>query len=331
MTPTPTRSRLAASVLVTLSLYGCASDGGNGPLLQDPKPREARTDLRPALLIGGRAISRDAIWPLLAEYGGSDVIREIVLDHAVAEELDRAGMTVTEADIETERDRLMTRLAPGSGDEEAAELSRVVLESRGLGPERLRGLLTRNAGLRKLIASGAEPTPETIELAYRVRFGPKREVRLITANTANTAQNVLNEIRERAQEIGLLPAFAEIATNRSTDTTAGQGGSLGAISTEDPGLPVAIRSVLNDLKPMTLSAIVAMDTGYAVLLVERDVPAENVTLEAVYAELEADVRERQQRLQMETRARQLLDEYQPSVLDGSLRWSWDRRGELGPR
>lgn len=331
MTPTPTKSRLAASVLVVLSLYGCASNGGAGPLLQDPKPREARTDLRPALLIGGRAISRDAIWPLLAEYGGSDVIREIVLDHAVAEELDRAGMTVTEADIETERDRLMTRLAPGSGDEEAAELSRVVLESRGLGPERLRGLLTRNAGLRKLIASGAEPTPETIELAYRVRFGPKREVRLITVSTANSAQNVLTEIRKREQEIGLLPAFAEIATNRSTDTTAGQGGSLGAISTEDPGLPVAIRSVLNDLRPMTLSAIVAMDSGYAVLLVEKDVPAENVTLETVYAELDADVRERQQRLQMETRARQLLDEYQPSVLDGSLRWSWDRRGELGPR
>ena len=75
----------------------------------------------------------------------------------------------------------------------------------------------------------------------------------------------------------------------------------------------------------------ALENSYAVILVEQDIPAENVTLDEVYVGLETDVRERQQRLMMETRARQLLTEYQPSVLDGSLRWSWDRRGELSPR
>ncbi len=331
MTTLHARPRLGAAILVSVSICGCASDRGASALQPGISPKAERTDIRPVLLVGGRAISRDAVWPMLAEYGGSDVIREIVLDQAVAEELARAGLGITEADIETERTRLMTRLAPDLNTEESAEISRAVLESRGLGPERLRGLLTRNAGLRKLIGNEGAPTQETIELAYRVRYGPKREVRLITTNTAASAQSAVAEIRIRAEEIGLLSAFAEFATRKSTDTTANLGGSLGAISTEDPGLPVAIRSVLRDLKPMTLSAIIAMDSGYAVLLVEKDVPPEDTTIEEIYAELEADVRERHERLQMETRARQLLDEYRPSVLDGSLRWSWDKRGELGPR
>lgn len=321
---------LGALASVALSIPGCGSTGGLEPLRPPPEAAGQPLNTRPALLIEGRAISRDEVWPLLAEYGGADIVMEIVLDHAIAAELARAGLTVTEADIDAERGRLTSRLATGVTDEEAAEISRLVLESRGLGPGRLRGLLTRNAGLRKLVAEDAEPLPETVELAHRVRFGPRREARIITTATAASAQSIVNRIQRRADEVGLLAAFAETATSASTDRTAPQGGSLGAISPQDPGLPVAVRSVLAQTEPMTISPIVAMDSGFAVLLIERDVPAEAVTLESVYAELEADVRERQQRLSMETRARSLVDEYAPSVLDASLRWSWDRRGELTP-
>lgn len=311
---------------VTLSIHGCGTSGGRGTLTPVPGESREPDPARPVLLIEGRAISREAVWPLLAEYAGAEIVQEIVLDHAVARELARAGLSVTEEDIESERTRLTTRLGEGMDPEGAAELSRIVLENRGLGPERLRGLLSRNAGLRKLIGEEAEPAPETVELAHRVRYGPRKEARIIATNTMASAQSIVSAIERRADEIGLLAAFAEVATSRSTDRTAPQGGSLGAISPEDPGLPVAVRSVLRDTEIMTISPIVAMDAGFAVLLIERDVAPEDVTLESVYEELEADVRERRERLAMETRGRQLLEEYAPSVLDGSLRWSWDRRG-----
>ena len=67
------------------------------------------------------------------------------------------------------------------------------------------------------------------------------------------------------------------------------------------------------------------------MLVEREVAAEGTALESVYAALELDVRERRERLMMETRARELLEAAEPSVLDGALRWSWERRGSLGER
>lgn len=317
--------------IATSSIPACATNSPQNDLLRPERATNSPTPARPALLLGSKAISRDSIWPLLAEYGGTEIVREIILDHAISEELRKAGLSISEDDVEAERVKLMTRLAPEADTEQAAEISRLVLESRGLGPDRLRGLLTRNAGLRKLIADNAEPSPESIELAYRVRFGPKRETRIISTSTPAAAQSLIIEIRKRAHEVGLLAAFAETATNQSTDNSANLGGSLGPISPEDPGLPIALRQAIASAVPMTLSSIVALDNSYAIILVESDIPAQNVTLEEVYTKLEADVRERQQRLMMETRARQLLSEYQPSVLDGSLRWSWERRGELGPR
>ena len=319
------------ALIATLSIPGCATNGSENNLMRPDKPANTRTPARPALLLGTKAISRDALWPMLSEYGGAEIVREVVLDHAIAEELRKTGLSITDADVEAERTKLMTRLSPDAELEEAAEISRLVLESRGLGPERLRGLLTRNAGLRKLITENAEPSPENVELAYRVRFGPKRDARIISTASPASAQKIITDIRKRAHDIGLLAAFAEIATNQSIDSSASLGGSLGPISAEDPGLPVALRQALASAQPMTLSSIIALENSYAVLLVERDIPAENVSLDNVYDELEADVRERQERLLMETRARQLLSEYQPSVLDGSLRWSWERRGELSPR
>lgn len=324
---------LCASLAATFSLSGCGT--GEGPLLNErlaqPQTRPAADPARPVLILGGRAIGREAVWAQLAEYGGADVVREIVLDHAVAEELARLGLGVTEADVEVELSRLASRLAPGASEDEAAEISRTVLENRGLGPERLRGLLTRNAGLRKLVADEGEATPEMVELAYRVRYGPRKEARILTVRTAREAQEASDRIRGRAAEIGMLAAFAETAVTRSTDNAAALGGSLGTISAEDPGLEVAVRSALADARAMELSPIVALDRGFALLLVEREVAAEGVTLESVYAALEQDVRERRERLMMETRARELLEAAEPSVLDGALRWSWERRGSLGER
>lgn len=328
MTNSRTGPSLCIWLITTLSISGCASSGSENILIRPEKNDNPAASARPALLLDSRAISRDALWPMLAEYGGTEIIREIVLDHAIAEEMRKSGQTITEEDIEAERVKLMTRLAPDADAEQSAEISRIVLESRGLGPQRLRGLLTRNAGLRKLILENAEPSPESIELAYRVRYGPKREARIISVDSATTAQNVLTDIRKRAQDVGLLAAFSETATKRSIDNSASLGGLLGAMSTEDPGLPVALRQVLKNLEPMKLSSIVALDNGYAIALIERDIEAEPVALDDVYSKLEEDVRDRQQRLLMETRARQLLSEYRPSVLDGSLRWSWERRGEL---
>lgn len=279
---------------------------------------------RPAILIANSALSRDALWPLLAELAGKEAIREAVLDHAVSTELIRNGLSITEEDVEAERSRLRTRLAPDAEEETANEIMGRVLDRRGIGPARLGALLKRNAGMRRLIADEAEPTAEMLELAHKIRYGRQLETRMIVVQTSAAAQLAVTEIRNRSDELGLKLAFAEVASERSVDRSASLGGDLGPISPDDPGLPVSVRGVLAVLDPMTLSDIIALDSGFAVLLIEQEIPAQETTLEEVYDEISVEVRERQERLLMDRLADQLLREYAPSVLDASLRWSWER-------
>ncbi|GAB5495161.1 MAG: hypothetical protein Phyf2KO_02410 [Phycisphaerales bacterium] len=261
---------------------------------------------------------------MLAELAGKEAIREAVLDHAVATELSRIGLSITEDDIESERERLRTRLAPDASEESANEIMGKVLDRRGIGPTRLRAMLKRNAGMRRLISDQAEPTTEMLELAYKIRYGRQLETRMIVSPTALAAQRAIAEIRNRSDELGLKLAFAEVASEQSVDGSASLGGDLGPISPDDPGLPVSVRSVLAVLEPLTISDIIALDSGFALLLVEREIPAQETTLEEVYDDILAEVRDRQERLLMDRLAEQLLREYAPSVLDASLRWSWER-------
>lgn len=312
-------------LLCCASISGCGGPSA-GESLINPQSGTERTSqpARPAILIANTALSRDALWPVLAELAGKEAIRETVLDHAVATELSRNGVSVTDEDIEAERAKLRTRLAPSADDETANEIMGRVLDRRGIGPNRLGSLLKRNAGMRKLIAADAEPTAEMLDLAHRIRYGRQMETRMIVVQNSSAAQQAIAEIRSRSDELGLKLAFAEVASERSADGSASLGGDLGAISPVDPGLPVSVRSILAELEPMTISDIIALDSGFAVLLIEREIPAQQTTLEAVYDEISAEVRERQERLLMDRLAEQLLREYQPSVLDASLRWSWER-------
>ena len=306
-----------------MSISGCTSSGTAITPNRDQPATIASP--RPSILIGQEAIGRDSLWPILAEMAGAEAIREVVLDRAIEEELRRRGLSINEDAIEAERQRLISRLAPDANEAQQREIERRVLDGRGLGPNRLGALLRRNAGLRLLVRDQSEPTPEMVELAFHVRYGPRRETRIITTATTADAQHALDEIRSRADETGLLAAFAEVGATMSTDPSAALGGRLGAISVEDPGLPVALRRVLNETPVMQLSRIIAMDSGFAILLVERDVEPEPVSIEDMREALELDVRERQQRLHMDELARRLLIEHAPTVLDPSLRWSWDRR------
>lgn len=316
--------RRLSPLLCVISICGCGGPRAGDSLLQPQTTREStRQPARPALLIANTALSRDALWPVVAEIAGKEAIREIVLDQAVATELSRTNIVITQEDVERERARLRTRLAPSVGAEEANEIMGMVLNRRGIGPARLGAMLKRNAGMRKLIANDAEPGAEMIELAHKVRYGRQLETRMIVVPTTAAAQRAISEIRTRSNDVGLKLAFAEVAAEQSMDGSANLGGDLGPLSPDDPGLPVSVRSALADLEPMELSPIVALDNGFAILLVEREIPAQSTTLEEVYDEILLEVRDRQERLLMDRLAERLLTEYAPSVLDPSLRWSWE--------
>ncbi|MEO1536018.1 MAG: hypothetical protein AAFS11_10750 [Planctomycetota bacterium] len=235
--------------------------------------------------------------PVLAELAGAEALRELALDVELEKELDQQGMRVTEADIEAERERLSAALV---GDDAASESGQEIVlrvfASRSLGPHRLAALLRRNASLRMLIDAGPPVTDEVIRIGYSVRYGPKRVARIALFSSPREAAAARQTIVQQAERVGVVPAFAAVAMERSTDPSARVGGLLGAISTSDPGLSDVLRREIGRLPLGTFSDIVALDAGFALLLIEEDVSSEDVDYESVRDEIAAEIAERSERL-----------------------------------
>ena len=94
-------------------------------------------------------------------------------------------------------------------------------------------------------------------------------------------------------------------------------------SAADERYPRAIRTAVDALSPGMLSDVLALDRGFAIVLIEEKRPADAATLDAVRPDIERQLRSRQQRLAMDKLARSLMAEAQVMVTDSSLAWIWE--------
>jgi parvulin-like peptidyl-prolyl isomerase len=187
-------------------------------------------------------------------------------------------------------------------------------------------LLRRNAGLRKLVASEVVVNDGMIKAAYEQRYGPKVSARMILVATLGEAQRVM-------ERLGRGEAFMDVAIDVSLDASRNQGGLLPDISPQDATFPKAIREAVRGLEPGQITPPVAMESGFAVLKVERKIVPQAPAMESVAAELKRQVTLTAQRAAMERQARVLIDEADVTVLDAALNEAYgrQRRDIVGPR
>lgn len=320
-----TAIRSIAPSLLLLSVPACSPNQTWNPtdgLEQAPGGEPVRVASRPAALVDGVPVSRMELFPGLAELAGDQALREYALDRMLSERLRSRGLSVTESMIESERERL-TALAGDEMGQEQAVLGPILAE-RGLGPHRLGSLLERNAGLRLLIADDVTVTDEALDLAYRIRYGEKPVVRVAVFRSPNDAAGALQEIRRRAGDLGQRAAFAEVAAERSLDSSAALGGLIGEVSTLDPGLSAALRTAVRDSAVGEVGPIVALEQAFALVLVDSVTPAQNVPLSQVETALREEVRQRGERLAMDELADELVRQAGVTPIDPALQWSWRR-------
>lgn len=298
---------------------GCSSSGWNPTSGLEASAKPVSTTESPAAIVAGAPVDRAELFPVLAEIAGAAALREVALDREISRELARRGIAVGDAEIDAERERLLATFGAG---EEGQEVVRRVLESRALGPHRLGLLLRRNASLRALIEAPGAASDDAVRVAFEVRHGAKRRVRLALIGSSRDAARARSAILERSGEAGVAAAFAEIAAERSIDSTASVGGLLGDISTADPGLSDVLRREIARAEPGRVGDIVALDAGFALVLVEADVPADGTTIESVRDDLVAEIRDRTERLAMESLADELIERAGVTPLAPGLRWSW---------
>lgn len=281
------------------------------PTSRRPLPRQEA----PPLLLNNSAIRSDILWPALAEAAGGTTLQEYILDQALQTRCAADGITVTSADIQTELELIWQSL--DRDRDIAARLLEELKTRKGLGPTRFPALLRRNAMLRAIIRDDVTITEDDLRALYGQQYGTRYMLRIVTCSTRADADDIL--ARARTGE-----SLADLALLHSTDAnSAANSGLIGPVSVFDSTYPLGIRQILDDLKPGEPSPILQLESAYAIVgLVHVLQPDESPTFDEAREDLMSLARLRQERILMESLARQLVAECDISIMDPSLGWSW---------
>jgi len=278
----------------------------------------------PVAYVQGRPIRWGELRPLLAEAAGGEVLIEVILAKQVDQAVRKAELAISQEDLDREMDRLRTALA--DDPQQAQRLLNELRQRRGLGPQRFGMMLRRNAGLRKLVQPQVQISEEAIRRAYQLRYGPRFETRLIVTDTFARAGEVKRKLAAGA-------SFVDMAIEYSVDQSGRQGGYIGEVSPVDATYPLAIRQQLEQLEPGQVSDPIALESGFAIVKLERKQPARGVQLEQVRESLAQRVRLQVEQMLMRQQARAMLERMDPTILDPAMKTSFDqqkRRANLVP-
>ncbi|UYV13364.1 MAG: peptidylprolyl isomerase [Phycisphaera sp.] len=316
--------------LIVSILFAIGCSGGSNTPETGARPRGGTLSSR-AALVDGTLVTRDDLWPLLAERVGAAALEAIALDRAVGREADRRGLRVTEADLRAERE-IVERALIGTGLTDRQQRGRVVAEARarrGWGPEWFDGLLRRNALARKLTAASVqEPGEAEIVRLYEVMHGARREVRVIVMASERDVARLRAEVAAAlAQSRATGEArFMILATEQSSDVSAARGGLLDPVGRFDATYPDAFREAVFETGVGMLTPVVALDEGFAVALVVGERSGGGLDFEMARAELVERLSLDAQQRAMAALFERLRAAMRVEPLDDSLEWSWEQRG-----
>ena len=277
-------------------------------------------------MIDGSPVAAATIDARLRETAGAVVLQELALDAIIAKEFSGAGLSVSADAVRAERRLLLATITADAGVEEsqAAVLVDRFRRARGLGPVRYEALLQRNARLRALVEAGGLVTSADIESGIAAELGATVLARIVVTSSYEEAARTLDAVRSEGEGSARSMKFAEAAMRISRDPSAPRGGLFGPTNPEDPQLPRLIRTALS-APPGSVSDVLALDAGFAVVLVESRTPARAMPSGSELDRLRERVKMRKQREAMDRLAARLETQVTVSPIDDGLTWSWESR------
>jgi len=303
------RSGLVITAVSMLCIHsGCRSTGDSSPT---PTPTVVSA-ARPIALAEGERVTLAEVEAALLERAGAEVLRERVLDRAVAREAARRDLDIDDLAVAREREIVLETLSddPDRAERLLADLRR----ERGLGPTRFAALLRRTATLRALVAEDVVVDDALVQSAWDATHGEKRVSRVIALEDLRAAETARRRV-VTGEPFGL------VAAESSVDPSAVRGGRLPAVSRLDPAWPEAFRSTLFELRPGTISQPIGVDGRFLLIEVVETVPPSGIDLAAGRAEATATARLAVESLLMDRLARRLVPDANLEPLHPALRWS----------
>lgn len=295
-----------------------------------PAAESSSTPSRPVAVVNGEEIARRDLITLLIETRGLLQLQQLVLARLAEQEARRLNLTITPADIEHEYELTLEadrfngkdkdKLTPARKEQLIADW----LRTRGISRMELDIAIRRQAHLRKIAEGHVRILPEMIEREYRIKHGPRVEVRHIQLG-APRAWPSLKERIDRGDDFEkLVRDFSENILTRE------KGGLMPPIAREeDPTVPPIFAKVAFELSAGQVSSLFEAEGSFHVLKVERFIPADDVSMDSVRAELEKALHARLIAQEMQALGEQLLTRSKLLINDPVLKKQYEERLKKG--
>jgi parvulin-like peptidyl-prolyl isomerase len=243
-------------------------------------PRHERPKHDVMAVVNGQDIRRDALASACADRYGEEVLEGLVNKWLIKHHCQNRGLAVTEQEIDAEIDRMAARFKIGR--EQWLEM---LQRERDINVEQYkRDILWPTLALRKLAADQLTVSDQQLQQAYDARFGPAVKCRLIVVGERQLAEQLHRQVTSRPAD------FARLAMQHSIDVNSASIGGLIQPIRRHVGDPGIEREVFA-LQPNQISSIIPIGEQFAILKCEGQVPARDVPIESVRAELTEQIKE----------------------------------------
>ncbi len=226
--------------------------------------------------VNGTDITKDKLYDRLVSIGGEVTIENLIREELIEQEVKKANITVTDADITKEMDKLKK----GLGTEEAFEQT---LTQANMTLDDLKKEMTMQLKIRKLVEPQVKITDADIKKYFDESAGSLDTAEQIKTShilvaTKEEAQSILKELEGGAD-------FATLAKAKSIDaSTKDKGGDMDFIARGAVG-DEAFESAAFALEKGKLSGVVQSAAGFHIIKVTDHKDAHKATLEEKSTEI----------------------------------------------
>ena len=270
----------------------------NDPNLSRQMPGVAAT-------VNGHPISTAELAEACIARHGKDVLSTIINRMLIDLELRKAGMNVTQPEINAQ----IARAAKAAGvttKDGRADLNKwfeMMQQEQEISQDvYLESVVWPSTALKKIVEGGVKVTDEDLQKAFEANYGPRVRCRAIVMNNLRQAQEVWNMARTKPT----VENFAELASQYSVDPGGKSlGGRVPPI--QQHGGQEALEREAFKLRPGELSGVIQIADKYVILLSEGTTKPVVVDIADVRDLLHEDILEKKLRVVMADRFQAIMN------------------------
>jgi parvulin-like peptidyl-prolyl isomerase len=237
-----------------------------------------------AAVVNGEKISLDDLGRECLRHYGTEVLESLTNKFLIAEHCQKTSLVVTKQEVDERIDQMARRFGLPKD-----QWLKMLEQERGIKPEQYASdIIWPTLALEKLAAPRLTVSEPELKEAYETYYGPTVRARLIVLDDAATARQVLQRARANPDDFGNLAKDYSVDVN-----SASAKGMIPPIRMHvgDKG----IERVAFNMAEGEISDLIAVAKQFVILKCEAPLPARQVALADVQAQLVDDIRDRKLR------------------------------------